>query len=209
MLTSIDWTAFLPAAVLVSLVPGANQLLSLQHGARLGVCPALCGLAGRFAAFGIQVGLVAAGLAAIMLQSAAAFEMLRWLGVGYLVWLGFKAFRDAGTSPQPHEAVSAGNVALHTPVRREFLTAMSNPKAYLLFAAFVPQFITGPRDWVSLCVVGVAYIGVEAITAVGYVLLGNSVRGRLNDARRRRQVDRATGVGYLGIAGWLALKRRP
>lgn len=197
----IEWSSFLPAAVLVSLVPGANQILSIQHGARHGVSSALRGLVGRFSAFSIHVALVAVGLSAVLVHSAPAFEALRWLGVAYLAYLAVGAFRSTGQLPQGEESVTA-------PVRREFVTALINPKALLLFAAFVPQFVT-THDAAHLAGAGVAYIGVEAVTASVYIVLGQRLGHLLHKASARRRLDQTSGLAYAGLAGWLAFERRP
>lgn len=199
--TGIEWPSFLPAALLVSLVPGANQILSIQHGARHGVSSAMRGLIGRFSAFGVHVALVAVGLSAVLVRSAPAFEALRWLGVAYLAYLAITAFRSSG---QLREREGSGTA----PVRREFVTALTNPKALLLFAAFVPQFVT-IHDASHLAVAGVAYVGVEAITATAYIILGQRLGHLLHNANARRRLDRTSGIAYAGLAGWLAFERRP
>ena len=114
-MTGVEWFSFLPAAVLVSLVPGANQILSIQHGARHGVKSAMCGLVGRFSTSTIHVALVAAGLSAVLVRSAPMFEALRWLGVVYLVYLvapaGFLISHDpAPLGPAIHPRPSRGSI---------------------------------------------------------------------------------------------------
>lgn len=199
---AISWAAFLPAAALVSLVPGANQVLSLRHAALHGTADAAVALVGRFAAFAVLVAAVAAGLGTLLTRSAAVLDVVRWVGVAYLLWLGVHALLRP----------SDGDVGVPTPsraalARREFLTALTNPKAFLLFAAFLPQFVAAPAAGpAALAVLGCAYIGVEAVSALVYTALG----ARLGGLRRVsvRALDRVAGVAFLGLAGWLALEDR-
>jgi threonine/homoserine/homoserine lactone efflux protein len=201
-LPAIDWSAFVPAAVLVSLVPGANQVLSLRHAARYGTADAATALVGRLAAFVLLVAGVAAGLGALLTRSAVVLDVVRWVGVVYLAWLGLVALLRPA-----HDGAGARAVSRSALIRREFLTAVTNPKAFLLFAAFLPQFVpasaAGPA---TLAVLGCAYIGVEAVSALVYTLVG----ARLNGLRRMsvRGLDRIAGVAFLGLAAWLAVEER-
>ncbi|PZS24031.1 MAG: hypothetical protein DLM61_23145 [Pseudonocardiales bacterium] len=84
--------------------------------------------------------------------------------------------------------------------RQEFLVAITNPKALLLFAAFIPQFITTHGSAApQLLIAGFTYIGIEAFPALGYATLG----GRLGDLeitrRTQRRLDRITGMSFLGL----------
>lgn len=88
---------------------------------------------------------------------------------------------------------------------------MTNPKAVLLFTAFVPQFITrGGEDsfTVQLVVLGAIYIAVEFVAAMGWALAGSVVRSLQPSAKRTLLLNRFTGALMLGAAGALAFTRR-
>lgn len=206
-LGGIDWLAFLPAALVVSLVPGANQILSLRTALRQGTADAVVGLTGRFAAFVLLVAAVAAGLGALLTASATALDVLRWVGVAYLGWLGVLTLRRSrfvAAAPVPPARPRRGLV------REEFLVALTNPKALLLFAAFLPQFVGADPSPARLAVLGLAYIGVEAASALVYTVIGGRLRGRGRGLTARTQawVERSCGGAFLGLAGALALDRR-
>ncbi|GGA60212.1 lysine transporter LysE [Pseudoclavibacter endophyticus] len=205
----ISWGAFLLAAVLMAMIPGANQILGLRNAALVGVRYALVGVAGRFAAFAILVVFAVAGLGALLTTSAVAFEVVRWAGVAYLVWLGVTTFRNAGrgrdgASPAPADRLSVA-------ARREFITALTNPKALLLFASFLPQFMPRDAPVATLALLAVVYIGVEALVALGYIGAGRALRfgGERLRTVRHRHMDRIAGVSFIGFAGYLAIARRP
>lgn len=209
----IHWYAFVPAAVLASIVPGANQLLSLRNAVRQGTVDATVALLGRFSAFALLIGLVVLGLGTLMAESAVAFGIVKWAGVGYLSWLGistlWRAWREghqAGSGDRSAEPSARGRWAL---TRQEFVVALTNPKALLLFAAFIPQFVATPTpSGAQLVLLGVAYIGIEAVAALVYTVVG----GRLTDLggtpRIRRRVDQVCGATFLGLAGYLAFEQR-
>ncbi|MEW2065944.1 LysE family translocator [Streptomyces sp. NPDC007346] len=95
--------------------------------------------------------------------------------------------------------------------RQEFLVAASNPKAFILFAVFLPQFLPGGAEHVAvpLLVLGAAYIGVEFCCAIGYAAVGGVLKRRGGGVgRSRRLLDTFTGVAMVGLAGWLATENR-
>ncbi|UNS95237.1 LysE family translocator [Streptomyces tubbatahanensis] len=209
----IAWQLFLPAAFLLAMIPGANQLLGLRNAALAGARYALAGVAGRFAAFALLVTMVVSGLGTALARSALAFEVVRWLGVAYLLWLGVTALRNAGAGAGAggrERAVSRPPARHAVAVRQEFATALSNPKALLLFASFLPQFLPAGAAAHSLVPLAAAYIAVEGVAAVLYIAVGRALRqdgSRLRVPRRR--LDQATGVGFLGFGGYLLFAHRP
>jgi homoserine/homoserine lactone efflux protein len=204
-LEMINWAGFVPAAILVSAIPGANQLLGLRNAIRFGPMWAAVGIAARPAAFVVLIGLVVVGLGSILTQSAATLTVIKWIGVGYLVWIGVTALRSR---PEPASGATAappeegGRV-----VRHEFMVAITNPKALLLFAALLPQFTTPGSDaGTQLGALGIAYLGVEAVVGALYTGLGSIIRTGFLSPRTSRRIDRITGVCFLGLAGALAVE---
>ena len=137
--------------------------------------------------------------------SAEIFDMLRWVGAAYLVWLGIQAWRHAGATS---EAVAP---AAHVHAWRGFIVAITNPKTIAFFTAFLPQFLdpTLPveRQLLVMCVVSVT--------------LGGLSRFRLGRCRRLRPhlvheaeaqpscSARMSGAVLIGGGIWLSLARRP
>ncbi|WP_217711190.1 LysE family translocator [Actinomadura sp. NAK00032] len=98
----MHWHAFLTAAAVMAITPGANQLLSLRNAAQQGARDAVAGLAGRLTAFFTLVLATAAGLSALLLASEPAFAAVKWCGVAYLLYLGARMLikhRPAETEP--------------------------------------------------------------------------------------------------------------
>ena len=207
----LTWTAllaFLAAAGMVAGSPGANNLLALRNGANVGIRLALTGLLGRLAAFTILIALVVIGLSELLTRSAMALEILRWIGVAYLTFLAGQIWREpdapADASATPAFPAAAGQV-----VRREFLVAITNPKAALLFTVFVPQFIDPAHAFVpQLLTFSALYLAVEGLTATGYSLTGALLRRAQSAARRRFPLNKLTAGMMLGAAGILATASR-
>lgn len=197
---------FFGASVLIALTPGANNLLGLHHGMTHGVRRGLAGLAGRLAAFTLLITAVAAGLGQLLAASETALTIIKWAGAAYLLYLGLRllwsTFRgEADVPEQDTEPASAWRVT-----RKEFGVAITNPKAILIFTAFVPQFIDaghGPFP-AQIALLGAVYLLAEFLAGSAYVGVGAAVKTIKLTRRARRNVDRGTGVVLVGLAGVLA-----
>lgn len=187
---------FLGAGILLNLMPGADVMFAsasgLSGGPRAGVA----------AAFGVALGGVlhtffaAAGLAALLVASPLAFEAVRWLGAGYLLFLAVKSWR-AG----PAE-IGDGASDLGRAIRRGFVTNALNPKVALFVLAFLPQF-TNPDSgsvWQQILVLGLMFSVTGFFITAGYGALAG-IAGRA--------LGRATGwMGKVAaiVFGVLALR---
>lgn len=134
MIEPITLLAFLPAALALNLTPGADMMFCLGQGLRAGPRAAWAASAGIALGAFIHAGIAGLGLAALLAAAPWAFEVIRWAGVGYLLWLAVQALRS--------DTVSQGATI---PVIRAFRSALvvnlTNPKVALFVLAFVPQFI--------------------------------------------------------------------
>jgi threonine/homoserine/homoserine lactone efflux protein len=203
----INWVGFVPAALLVSLIPGASQLLGLSNAVRYGAAWALVGIAGRLAAFAVLIGLVVAGLGAILMTSETTLTVIKWVGTAYLAWIGVTSIQRARRTPLGGPAQTVvESTSIWRVVTNESFVAISNPKAMLLFAALLPQFTDGDPGTanVQIALLGAAYLGVELLVGLGYIGIGGRIGASGISARTRRRIDFGTGAGFLGMAGLLA-----
>ncbi|MEU4448934.1 LysE family translocator [Actinosynnema sp. NPDC050801] len=196
------WLAvFFGASVLVALTPGANNLLGMHQGVHHGPLRAATALLGRLAAFSLMVGAVVAGLGPVLAASHNALTVIKWAGVAYLVYLAVRILTTEDRGGKP--------VASGTPLRKEFLVAITNPKALLIFTAFVPQFVDPGRGPVAgqLATLGAVYLAAEALAGIGYVALGAGIRKAGLTKRAKARLDKGTAGVLLGMAGLLATSR--
>ena len=197
--------AFVAATAILMLIPGPNVALivanSIAHGARYG----LLTVAGTTAAMVVQLGVTALGMTALLGDLARAFEILRWIGVGYLLWLGFNAWRAPAadltkTAPQPR---SPRAIFL-----RGFLVSLTNPKTLLFYAAFFPQFIDPGAGFApQIALLAGTFLAVAMIVDGGWAVLAARFRGLLAVNGRLR--NRLTGGLLMGAGLGLALARKP
>lgn len=199
---------FIPAAVVVALSPGANNLLAFANGSRQGVILATIALLGRCLAFVLMIGMVVMGLGALLEASELAFQIVKWVGVAYLAYLGVKMFLDRGTHQSGSKSAPVSGLQL---AKSEFMVAMGNPKAVLLFTAFVPQFVEtsyGSSFTAQLIVLGLIYIVIEFLAAIVWAVSGAAIRSLKPSARKLILMNKITGALMLGAAGMLATTKR-
>ena len=187
---------FLPAALLLGASPGANNLLAFISATKAGWLRAAKGIFGRLAAWAVLVVLVSLGLDVLLRTSELAFVALKWVGVGYLIYLAWQ-FWTADASSE----IEAPDVS--TLMRREFLTLLGNPKAYLLLTAFLPQFVNDAAPLTpQLFTLGALYLVVEGVAALLWVTAGKLVGAHALTPMRRRIINRAS-AGLMGAAAFL------
>lgn len=208
----MDPLLFFPLAVMISLTPGPNNFCALNNGIRQGVVAALVGTIGRVAAFAIFLTISAVGLGAMLLASETAFNALKWVGAGYLFWLGIRAFRSrdfSGLVAADDGAAQPAARPYRSLVVQEFLLGISNPKAVLLFAAIFPQFIDPAQPAArQFVVLGATYLLAEFVSSAAYGLGGQQLRRFITTSRGAARLNKATGGFFVLAGGLLATAHR-
>ena len=199
--------AYCLAVAILILIPGPVVTLvlanSLSHGSRLGLATVVGASIGN----AILLGATAIGLIAFFALMSEIFEVMRWLGAIYLIWLGIKAWRDHGGDAAA--AVPAAKQRAHTVFLQGFLIAITNPKAIIFYIAFLPQFVdshlpAGPQLMVMIgTMIVMAFLSDSA-----YALLAGRARGWFTAPKRRRLQGRVTGTLLMGLGCGLLLARR-
>jgi threonine/homoserine/homoserine lactone efflux protein len=197
------WLIYLLAAIGLSLSPGPNGLLALTHGALHGRRMALYTVTGGCVGFVTIIALSMFGIGALLQASLVWLTVLKWVGGAYLVWLGIQVWRSPPIGidmSQRAEARSGGSL-----FRQGALSAITNPKAILFFAAFLPQFIDPAA---SLVIQFVVMAGTFAVTEFVTEVFIASVAHRISAwlARVGRGFNRACGGVFIAIGALLPLR---
>jgi threonine/homoserine/homoserine lactone efflux protein len=197
------FAGFLAITIVLILVPGPIVTLIVSTGATKGVRAALVTVAGTSLGNAALLAAIALGLNWVLLHATYLFELLRWFGAAYLIWLGVRAWRSPGSSV----AIAAGN-RVH--FWRGVLVALSNPKTLAFFTAFLPQFVdpTRPaaRQLAVMCAVSVL---LAALSDSGWALASGLGRSWFLKPARADFLRRASGLALVGGGTWLLLTRRP
>ncbi|NIF52074.1 LysE family translocator [Burkholderia sp. Ax-1724] len=192
------WLFFLPACFAINLAPGPNNLLSINVAARHGFVKAFVGGTGRLLAFAMMLVLAATGLAVVLHASEWIFLAIKLAGAAYLIWLAIQLWRSdapAIDTSQPQDA------ALIRLARQEFLVAAGNPKAILVFTAFLPQFVDVSQPILpQFAVLGASFLVLEWVAIALYSWAGMYLGKWLGRAKVRRWFNRCCG-GFLAAIG--------
>jgi threonine/homoserine/homoserine lactone efflux protein len=204
---SLDlYLAFVAATALLILLPGPNVMLLVANSLAYGPRRALVTLAGTSSAIAVQLVVVALGMSSLILVLASGFEWLRWLGVGYLLWLGVRQWRAA---PVALEDIDARAVAANRLFWQGVLVSATNPKTLLFYAAFFPQFVDPHGSLgLQLVLLCTTFLVIATVLDGSYVLLAGRVRGWLRGSRRARLRNRITGSLLIATGLGLALARK-
>ena len=191
---------FVPACFALNMAPGPNNLLSLNNASRYGLRTACVAGAGRLLAFAGMIALAATGLAVVLHASEYLFLMIKVLGAAYLFYIAWQLWR----APVGQDGVAverdAGTLRL---ARQEFWVAAGNPKAILIFTAFLPQFVNVSSDTAvseQFAVLGGLFLLLEWLAIAIYAWLGAYMQRWFSQPARRRLFNRVS-ASLLACAG--------
>ncbi len=200
------YAAFVVATAVLILAPGPAVSLIIANSLAYGTRCSLFSVAGISLATGGYLVVTFFSMASFLLLLAEWFDVLRWLGAGYLVYLGVRMWLKK-PAPLDAEATRAAS-----PLRlfvQGFLVNVTNPKLLIFYGAFFPQFIDENLPLrPQLAVLCVTFFVIAATFDTCYATLGGRARAWFRSTAARRWVDRVSGTLLIGAGVGLALVRR-
>jgi len=218
--------AFMLAQTVAAAIPGPTAMLVISQGMRFGWKKSLFGTIGVCAANVIMVTASAIGLAAILLANAQVFEIVKWFGVAYLLFVGTMLLKagfahlasdavavdpEAGAQTVvPRSAMASGNSGAARLFSMAFITQISNPKAMLFFGALLPQFVNVRAGNVGLqfFILGSMVIVIEWLVLWFYGWAADKSTGLLPHGKAIQVQNRAAGLVLIGAGLWFATLKR-
>jgi homoserine/homoserine lactone efflux protein len=194
------YLAYIVACFVIAIIPGPTVTVivanSLAHGPRAG----LLNVAGTQLGLALMMAVLVVGLSSVIAAMAWMFEVLRWVGAAYLIWIGWKLLTSEPVQEKP--SMPRGGFVL-----QGFLVLMANPKALLWFGAFIPQFVDPKGNYVGqIVLLGVTAMAVALVSDGAYAVLTGGA-GNLLSRKRIKLVSRLGGGFLIGGGIWLALTR--
>jgi threonine/homoserine/homoserine lactone efflux protein len=205
-----NFAAFIVLTTLVSLAPGPNTMFVMSQAALRGHS------AGIMAGLGIETAnvgyfaLTSLGLATVFATSAMVFDLLKWIGAGYLAVIGLYTFANSFRPNLRQEHIETPAVlATHGAYFDGLFIGLGNPKTIIYFVALLPQFIDPGRDVIAQTIMlGVVGTGIDLGMQWVYAYAGGALSRLLNRPQIRRWFERALGGVFVGLAVIVALYRR-
>jgi len=197
------WLIYVAAITGLSLSPGPNGLLALTHGAVYGWRKATYTVCGGVFGFVVVIALSMFGIGALLQASVAWLTLMKWIGGAYLVWLGIQVWRSPTVGVQP--GISGGERSRPSMFRQGALSALTNPKVLLFFAAFLPHFIDPARGLVmQFAVMAGTFAALEFATELLIVGMAQPIGAWL--ARVGRRFNHVCGGLFMAIGVALPLR---
>lgn len=200
--------AFMAAAVALNLTPGPDMTYvatrTLAEGRAAGVASAVGIGAGSL----VHTVLAAVGLSSLFAYAPYAFDIVKYAGAAYLVWIAFRLWRSTG---QAQAATDTQRIGARRAFTEGLVTNVLNPKVALFFLALLPQFIDETRGSIGMqmLVLGLAFTISGTLVNAGVALLVARVRGGVSaDGRFARAMRRFAAILFVGFAVRLALAER-
>jgi len=199
--------AFFAACWVISLSPGAGAIASMSSGLQHGFWRGYWNVIGLQLALAAQIAIVAAGVGAVLTASELAFNLIKWFGVAYLVYLAVKQWRQLpSTIEAPVDSQRGKPLAL---IAKGFLVNASNPKAIVFILAVLPQFLDPAAPLLpQYLLMAATMIGVDMVVMAGYTSLASRVLRFLRTPRQQRMLNRSFAGMFAGAASLLSLVHR-
>ncbi|NYT58592.1 LysE family transporter [Alcaligenaceae bacterium] len=194
------WLAFFAAAWAISFSPGPGAISAMASGLKYGFKRGYWTTAGLLMGLLIQFLVVAVGLGALLTTSETAFNIIKWLGAGYLIYLGWKQFR---TDAAPVTVQANNNTAFRARdlILRGCLINITNPKGTVFLLAVVPQFLDPTQALTLQYVILAATLCFTDLVAMGcYTTLAARILKLLRSPRHIRWLNRGFGAMFI-LAG--------
>lgn len=213
------WITFFFAACLIAISPGSGAVLSMSHGLNYGLRRTSATILGLEIALVMVLIIAGAGVGSLLVASETAFNVVKFAGALYLIYLGFSQWRAPVPSEQEGEAIDLANAAARAQRGQHwwqrcmtgFLTNATNPKGIVFMVAVLPQFIDHERPlWLQLLVLAVTMVAVDLVVMHGYAFAASRLQRFFRSQKAIKTQNRFFGGMLMLVgAGLFFFKRTP
>ena len=213
-MTFSTWLTFVIATILLCFSPGPGALSSMSAGMKYGWRRGMWNCIGMQMSIMVNVTIIALGLGAILMASNTAFEVMKWCGALYLMWLGVQKFREEPAfSNSAFEEIAARTEFKDTTTKgifmQGFLVSQTNPKGLIFLLAVLPQFVDPTQPVAMQYVILTLTLNIVDLIAMGcYTAFAAKVLMMLKDPAHIRWTNRGIGSLFVAAGGALAVFKR-
>lgn len=189
------WFAFMLACWVISLSPGAGAIASMSSGLNYGFKHGYWNAIGLQLALIIQIMIVAAGVGVLFATTPWAFQVVKWFGVIYLLYLAYVQWTA------PAQNIDIQTEQKNTPalvlVFKGFIVNMSNPKAIVFLLAVLPQFLDlNQPQWIQYVIMAITMVVIDLMVMAVYTGLASKILRLLRSPRQQKYLNRSFAVMF-------------
>lgn len=200
---------FIVTAVVLSATPGPIMMLALRNGMGVGMRRSLFGVLGTSLGNVLLMTLSALGLGALLYSSIVLFEIVKWLGAAYLIYLGIQLWRTAATHSDIEAPVPARTRSNRGLFLQSLFVAVSNPKGLIFFGALFPQFmVSSASPLMQFALLGLTFLTIDCVWQCIYAAGGTRMMRWLRTPRHRTWFNRVSGGAFVGAGFLLAAMKK-
>lgn len=201
------WITMLLASFAISISPGAGAVLSMNYGLKYGLKKSYAGIFGLQIGYAIQTLIVVVGLGSLIAKSVFLFNIIKWIGVAYLVYLGISKFIEKVEVISNDELIQSYNL------KKAFLSGvlinLTNIKATVFLVAFIPQFLNPHEPLLNqVAIITLTLCIVDVIVMTGYSSLASKLKFLLKDIKAIKIQNRITGLFLLIAAIFMSTAKK-
>lgn len=203
------WTLYFVSVFILTASPGPSALLCMTKAVNSGQSAATYAAMGSLCAITLILSASFMGLGVLIATSELAFNVIKWLGAGYLVYLGIKAFLSDGEALALSQSQKCEKRNRFSHFLNGFIVGASNPKAIIFFTALFPQFINPDGSLLNQYVILTStFVVLELSWLMAYVFLGVKSSQWLFTKARLTLFNRLSGSVFIGAGSLLTLSNR-
>lgn len=201
------WITLLLASIAISVSPGAGAVVSMNHGINYGLKKSYAAIFGLQAGLFAQTFIVVIGLGALISKSVMLFNIIKWIGVAYLVYLGLSKIFEKVEMVDDSEKLNSFNA------KKSFVTAtfinITNPKATVFLVAFIPQFLNPNESlWLQFAIISITLVVVDVLVMTGYSSMASKLKFLIKDVKAMKIQNRITGAFLIIAALFMATTKK-
>jgi len=201
------WITLLLASIAISVSPGAGAVVSMNHGIKYGLKKSYAAIFGLQLGYVLQAFIVVVGLGALIAKSVMLFNIIKWIGVAYLVYLGLSKIFEKVEIVDEEEQLNSYNA------KKSFISAtlinLTNIKATVFLVAFIPQFLN-PNESLLLqfVIIGLTLCIVDIFVMTGYSGLASKLKFLIKDVKAIKIQNRITGAFLILAAVFMSTAKK-
>ena len=199
------WLAYVAAVTILSLIPGPSVFMAIGQSLSKGLVASFHSILGNLLGGIVMMTIAYVGLGTVLASSSGIYTVIKWVGVGYMAWLGLSQILEAKRMNEADLVIAVSPAIRIGSLRSGFLIGVLNPKAIFFYVAFLAQFMNPEKAMTPQFLILMATSTVNVFIILGgYALLAAQARKTFQSLRARKQMGYTGGSCLLAGSAFMA-----